>query len=102
MKIEHDGNNLRVSDIAELNAINASSFRDEVRAAMPTMPSTIEIDLSQTRFVDSSGLGALFALYKAASNGNDGVTLRLLNPRPPIQQLFELTQLHRLFEIARR
>ncbi len=103
MKIEHDGNNLRVSDIAELNAINASAFRDEVRAAMPTVPDTIEIDLSQTRFVDSSGLGALFALYKAANNsGHDGVTLRLLNPRPSIQQLFELTQLHQLFEIARR
>jgi anti-sigma B factor antagonist len=102
MKIEHDGNNLRVSDIAELNAVNASSFRDEVRAAMPSSPESIEIDLSQTRFVDSSGLGALFALYKTASNGNDGVTLRLLNPRPPIQQLFELTQLHQLFEIARR
>ena len=102
MKIEHDGNNLRVSDIAELNAINASSFRDEVRAAMPRSPESIEIDLSQTRFVDSSGLGALFALYKHASTTNDGVTLRLLNPRPPIQQLFELTQLHQLFEIARR
>lgn len=102
MKIEHDGNNLRVSDIAELNAVNASSFRDEVRAAMPTIPATIEIDLSQTRFVDSSGLGALFALYKAASNGNDGVILRLLNPRPSIQQLFELTQLHQLFEITKR
>lgn len=102
MKIEHDGNNLRVSDIAELNAVNASSFRDEVRAAMPVTPSTIEIDLSQTRFVDSSGLGALFALYKAASHGNDAVTLRLLNPRPSIQQLFELTQLHQLFEISKR
>ena len=103
MKIEHDGNNLRVSDIAELNAVNASAFRDEVRAAMPKTPDTIEIDLSQTRFVDSSGLGALFALYKAANNnGHDGVTLRLLNPRPSIQQLFELTQLHQLFEIARR
>lgn len=103
MKIEHDGNNLRVSDIAELNAVNASAFRDEVRAAMPKTPDTIEIDLSQTRFVDSSGLGALFALYKAANNnGHDGVTLRLVNPRPSIQQLFELTQLHQLFEIARR
>jgi anti-sigma B factor antagonist len=102
MKIEHDGNNLRVSDIAELNAVNASSFRDEVRAAMPRSPESIEIDLSQTRFVDSSGLGALFALYKHANTNNDGVTLRLLNPRPPIQQLFELTQLHQLFEIARR
>lgn len=103
MKIEHDGNSLRVSDIAELNAINASSFRDEVRAAMPTAPDMIEIDLSQTRFVDSSGLGALFALYKAANNkGHDGVTLRLVNPRPSIQQLFELTQLHQLFEISKR
>ncbi len=103
MKIEHDGNNLRVSDIPELNAVNASTFREEVRAAMPKAPETIEIDLSQTRFVDSSGLGALFALYKAANNGHDsGVTLRLLNPKPSIQQLFELTQLHQLFEIARR
>ena len=78
------------------------SFRDEVRAAMPTDPGMIEIDLSQTRFVDSSGLGALFALYKAANNNHDGVTLRLVNPRPSIQQLFELTQLYQLFEIARR
>src|SRR6266540_282684 len=102
MKIEHDGSHLRVSEIPELNAINASSFRDEVRAAMPKVPASIEIDLSQTRFIDSSGLGALFALYKQASSGNDGVELRLLNPRPPIQQLFELTQLHHLFEIVRR
>lgn len=103
MKIEHDGNNLRVSDIPELNAVNAASFREEVRAAMPKTPDTIEIDLSQTRFVDSSGLGALFALYKAANHGGkEVVTLRLVNPRPSIQQLFELTQLHQLFEIARR
>jgi anti-sigma B factor antagonist len=103
MKIEHDGNHLRVSDILELNAVNASNFREEVRAAMPKTPESIEIDLSQTRFVDSSGLGALFALYKSANNGRDaGVTLRLVNPKPSIQQLFELTQLHQLFEISRR
>ncbi|MES2696935.1 MAG: STAS domain-containing protein [Verrucomicrobiota bacterium] len=103
MKIVQDGNNLRISDIAELNAVNASSFREEIRAAMPASPDTIEIDLSQTRFVDSSGLGALFALYKAANtSGQDGVTLRLVNPRPSIQQLFELTQLHQLFEISKR
>jgi anti-sigma B factor antagonist len=103
MKIEHDGNHLRVSDIPELNAVNASNFREEVRAAMPKTPESIEIDLSQTRFVDSSGLGALFALYKSANNGRDSsVTLRLVNPKPSIQQLFELTQLHQLFEISKR
>jgi anti-sigma B factor antagonist len=102
MKIEHEGNSLRVSDIPELNAVNASSFRDEVRAALPATPDSIEIDLSQTRFVDSSGLGALFALYKSANHGRERVPMRLLNPKPSIQQLFELTQLHQLFEISRR
>lgn len=68
---------------------------------MPSSLNLIEIDLSQTRFVDSCGLGVLFALYKNAGN-NGGVSLRLLNPTPPIQQLFELTQMHQLFEIIQR
>ena len=101
MKIESHGQNLSISDITELTAVNAASFRDEVRAALPPAPSLIEIDLSQTRFVDSSGLGALFALYRSTAHGKN-VTLRLLNPTPEIQQLLELTQMQQLFEIVAR
>ena len=102
MKIEHDGQILSISEIPELSAVNSTSFREEVQAAMPSSLDTIEIDLSQTRFVDSCGLGALFSLYKSAGTGNGKVNLRLLNPTPSIQQLFELTQMHQLFEIAQR
>lgn len=100
MKIENNGERLCISDIPELSAVNSKQFRDEVQAAMPPAPGTIEIDLSKTRFVDSCGLGALFALYRSAGNG--GVNLRLLNPVPSVQQLFELTQMHQLFEIVKR
>jgi anti-sigma B factor antagonist len=72
-----------------------------VRAALPDTPTLIEIDLSQTRFLDSSGLGALFALYRSTRQDKD-VTLRLLNPTREIQQLLELTQMQQLFEITRR
>jgi anti-anti-sigma factor len=51
--------------------------------------------------MDSSGLGALFALYRATAP-QKGVVLRLLNPMPEIQQLLELTQMQQLFEIVRR
>jgi len=51
--------------------------------------------------MDSSGLGALFALYRATAQRKD-VVLRLLNPTPEIQQLLELTQMQQLFEIVRR
>ena len=61
----------------------------------------IEIDLSETAFVDSCGVGALVSLFKTARSHNGGVTVRLLNPTRPVEQIFELTRLHRVFEIAK-
>jgi anti-sigma B factor antagonist len=101
MKIANQGSCFTISEIPELTAVNSTNFRDEVRAALPSSPVTIEIDLSDTRFVDSSGLGALFALYRAATQSGTA-TLRLLNPKPEIQQLLELTQMQQLFEIVQR
>lgn len=101
MKIENDGQEMRISQIPELTAVNSGTFREEVNAALPEEPALIEIDLSQTRFLDSSGLGALFALYRSTRQGA-GVTLRLLNPTREVQQLLELTQMQRLFEIVQR
>ena len=91
MKIEHEGNNLRVSDIAELNAINASSFRDEVRAAMPADPEMIEIDLSQTRFVDSSGLSVMLRTRKYATR--QGVKVQFTGLQPNVLNVIRLSRL---------
>jgi len=101
MKFENQGPCLSISEIPELTAVNSANFRDKVNSALGDSPSVIEINLSQTRFMDSSGLGALFALYRATAQGNN-VVVRLLNPMPEIQQLLELTQMQRLFEIVRR
>ena len=101
MKIENLGERLCVSEIPELTSVNSTRFRDDVCAVLSDSPPVIEIDLSQTRFVDSSGLGALFALYRATAQ-RDGIVLRLLNPRVEIQQLLELTQMQQLFEIVQR
>ena len=101
MRIERHGKCLSISEIQELTAVNSAHFRDEVSSALYDSLSVIEVNLSQTRFMDSSGLGALFALYRATAQ-RDGVVLRLLNPVPEIEQLLELTQMQQLFEIVRR
>jgi anti-sigma B factor antagonist len=101
MKIENQGERLSVSDIPELTAENSARLRDEFRSALNDSSSVIEINLSQTRFMDSSGLGVLYSLYRATA-GRDGIVLRLLNPIPEIEQLLELTQMSQLFEIVRR
>jgi anti-sigma B factor antagonist len=102
MKILKQDKTVSVSEIKELCAANSNSFRDEVRAALPLELMAVEIDLSETSFVDSCGLGALIAVQKTACGRNGGVAIRLLNPTPPVQQIFELTRMHRLFEIVKR
>jgi anti-sigma B factor antagonist len=102
MKIQQQSDALRIGDIKELGASSAQVFKDEVRAALPDPLHAIEVDLSQTAFVDSCGLGALIAVYKTASGRNGGVSFRLINPTPPVQQILELTRMHRIFEIVRR
>ena len=98
MKIQSQGSVLTVTGITELNATNASSFRDQIRAEMVEGRNNIDIDLSQVQFVDSAGLGALVALRKTAAERSGKV--RMLKPAAHVQQVLELTRLHRVFEIA--
>ena len=98
MKVQAEGETLNVSGIKELGAANSQVFRDQVRGAMGDLHKNIQIDLSETIFVDSCGLGALISLHKTTCN-RKGI-VRLLNPTPPVQQILELTRMHRIFEIV--
>jgi anti-sigma B factor antagonist len=102
MEIQRQNGTLNVSGVRELSAANARLFRNEVCARLAPELHHIDIDLSQTNLVDSCGLGALVSLYKAANDqsNNGGVAVRLVNPPPPVQQVFELTRMHYLFEIV--
>ncbi len=100
MKVQHNGDSLLITGVKELGATNANAFRDQVRASVSDSHRFIEIDLSETMFLDSCGLGALISLHKTIC-GRNGL-VRLLNPTPPVQQILELTRMHRIFEIVKR
>ena len=99
MKTQVRGDTLEISEVKELGAANANVFRDDARKAMTNGQRNIDIDLSQTRFVDSCGLGALIALHKTACDRKG--RMRLVNPTAPVQQILELTRLHRILEIVK-
>ena len=99
IKLAVQGDTLSIGGIRELNAANANTFRDQIRSSMSGAMKNIEIDLSQAVFLDSCGLGALISLHKTACSRQGLV--RLLNPAVPVQQILELTRMHRIFEIVR-
>ena len=99
MKMDVCKDTVRVSEIKELGAANANAFRDWVRSSIQNGQKNIEIDLSETNFIDSCGLGALIALHKTACSRHG--SLRLVNPQTSVQHILELTRMHRLFEILK-
>ena len=88
---------LRIVGFTEMTAANCTQFRKAACAAW-NGHTDVEIDLSQTTFIDCAGLGALIAARKLA-RGRNGVA-RLMNPTPSVQQLLELTRTGQLFDIV--
>lgn len=98
MHLSSEGDLLKVHVPLELNASNASPFRDFVRGALSEEHQRVDLDFSRTTFLDSSGLGALVALHKAIAPRKGSI--RILAARPEVRRVLELTHMHRLFDMA--
>ncbi|CAI8944164.1 STAS domain-containing protein [Methylocaldum szegediense] len=80
-----------------LDAHNSGELKDYILKLLEEGHTRLVIDLSGVRFIDSSGLGALLSGYKNASLRSGSFLLAGLQPR--VQSMFELTRLHRVFDI---
>jgi anti-anti-sigma factor len=88
---------LRVTGYEEMTAANCNQFGKAVCAAW-NGHTDVEIDMSQTRFIDCAGLGALIAVRNLTQERN-GVA-RLMNPTSSVQQMLDLTRTGQLFDIV--
>jgi len=99
LETEEDSGRLRIDGIRELNRLNALALQRTVNAVLTDAVKTIELDLSQTAFVDSHGLGALLALGNMMGRRKGAV--RLVHPSRVVEQVLEMTRLHRVFDIVK-
>ena len=80
----------------ELDASNAKAFKDNVAPLLQPQAKVV-LDLSQLRFVDSSGLGSILScLRQLSTTGGD---LKLCGMSQRVRALFELVRMHRIFDI---
>jgi anti-sigma B factor antagonist len=79
-----------------LDVSNSKAFREALQPVLEGYPAVI-LDLQNIEFIDSSGLGSLLSCLRAmnAKNGD----LRLCGMCKPVQAMFELVRMHRLFAI---
>lgn len=80
-----------------MDAHNSGDLKEQMLQLFDEGKCSIIVDLGSVRFIDSSGLGALVSGFKNAS-AREG-SLKLCCLQPQVRSMFELTRLHRVFEI---
>lgn len=82
---------------SRLDAHNSGELKTEMLSQFEGDKNNLVIDLQEVRFIDSSGLGVLVSGFKNASARNG--SLKLCGLQQQVKSMFELTRLHRVFDI---
>ncbi|ABL68932.1 STAS domain-containing protein [Paracoccus denitrificans] len=95
--LQPDGLTIRV-DEKRLDAAIATAFKDRVRGLIARGGPHVTLDLGGVEFMDSSGLGAVIAIYKAMPPGRQ---LTLTGLTPNVERVFQLTRMHTVLTIRK-
>ncbi|CAN5297721.1 STAS domain-containing protein [soil metagenome] len=80
-----------------LESGNVERFREAIEEACPARPGPVVVDLTAVEMIDSSGIGALLAVYKRQAETGGRVILR--GVQPAVVSVIELLRLHRVFDL---
>ncbi len=83
-------------DEHRIDAAGAIDFKEGVRTQLDGWEGRVVLDLSLVEFIDSSGLGAVVAVRKMLGAERN---LELCNLSPPVEKVFRLTRMDRVFVI---
>ena len=96
-EVKTDGCTLAVA--GELDLATAQQFRTEFGALLGTGGRHVVVDLSQTTFLDSSGLGAL--VWVAHRMRGAGGEFSVVDPHPAIVATLEITNVGPVLALVR-
>ena len=93
--ISNNPETLEVTGIKELSGAAAGAARDQIKQALKPAHNGLEVNLSETTFVDSSGLGAVVSALKYM--GDKG-RLHLCAVTPGVMAVLKLTRMDRVLK----
>ncbi|MBT9310586.1 sugar transferase [Leptothoe kymatousa] len=85
---------------ANVTVVEATAFKKQCQDLFTENPdlSELVLDFSETRFLDSSGIGALVICHRLSAAR--GASLRLVEVPPQVMMVLSLTELDKVFDIS--
>jgi len=81
----------------EVDVSNTPQVRDAALGLLSGGATKLVVDLSETTYMDSAGLGTLVGLLKRLKEAKGAMAIAGAAPR--VQRLFEITNLNRIFSL---
>ena len=99
MKVSFDtGENKWIfSPAGEIDIYSSLKFKEDILENFNSKKTDILIDGEKLEYIDSTGLGALIYILKLLKD--DDYKIHLMNIKPNIKKLFDITELDKLFVI---
>jgi len=91
---EISGNSLIIRLSGRLDAKAVEGAKSEFKAITSKQ---VVINMSELSFIDSTGLGLIVSSFRRIMDNNGKLSLCSLSPQ--VQTIFELTRLHKIFDI---
>ena len=95
--LDHDDRTATVTLRGEVDILTVDQVRAALSEALAARPLEIVVDLSDLRFIDSTGLGALIFGFQRARDA--GVRFRLAHPTRAVRQILVLSGLLEVVEL---
>jgi anti-anti-sigma factor len=95
LKVVKSGEEILIQCIGRITSTSSPELQTTVRGLIPETKRVV-LDLTGVSHLDSSGLGALVALFLSAKRQN--CELKLINLNQRLKELFSLTRLASVFE----
>lgn len=96
--VKVSGNQVAAVLMGDMYVEDAATFRNDMMEHLRAGENCFEIDMTQLRYIDSSGLGVLVTMHKKAAEQGGSVTIKGLTGS--VKELFELTRLDKVFNLV--
>ena len=92
-----NGHTTTIEIAGELDATTVGELRPKLNVIADELPEKVEVDLSRLRMVDSSGVGAIVALFKRVKANGAAFVVTGINGQP--LSIFKVLRLDKVFDI---
>ncbi|HAS91748.1 MAG TPA: STAS domain-containing protein [Sedimentibacter sp.] len=88
---------IEIKPIGEVDIYTSPELKNQIFSLIEERNTSIIIDGESLEYIDSTGLGVLMSIYKKMQENS--LNLEIINLKPNIYKLFDITGLNKVFNI---